>query len=107
MSIYSELTTTPMGCVVCFNPLATHIRIFPCGCQLPLHDACIPFWKNRGGTCPFCQTTWTPLKAMAHPLRTVPRLSTACKLRFCAALVVVLLLTLAVLLLYYFIAIRQ
>jgi len=103
MSIYSELTTAPMGCVVCYNPLAAQTRTFPCGCWLPLHDACIPYWKNRGGTCPLCQSTWTPLTAMSHPL---PLFSSPCKLRSSMAIILLLVLVIIALILYYFIALR-
>lgn len=106
MSIYSELTAAPMGCVVCYNPLAAQTRTFPCGCWLPLHDACIPFWKNRGGSCPLCQSTWTPVKAMAHPLASPPFFSPSCRLRSCTALVILLVLVIIALILYYFISIR-
>lgn len=106
MSIYSELTAPPMGCVVCYNPLAAQTRTFPCGCWLPLHDACIPLWKNRGGTCPLCQSTWTPIKAMAHPLTTPPLFSATCTIRCCTAIVVLLVLVIVALILYYFIALH-
>ena len=103
MSTYREFTATPMGCVVCYNPLAAQYRIFPCGCMLPLHDACIPYWKNRCGTCPLCESTWTPHTAMSHPL---PLFSSSCTIRCCTAIVLLLVLVIIALILYYFIALR-
>ena len=106
MSIYTEFTAVPVGCVICYNPLAAPIRIFPCGCRLPLHDACVPFWKTRSGTCPLCQTTWTPLKAMSHPLVAPPLFSTLCTVRSCTIAVLLLVFAIIALILYYFIALR-
>jgi len=106
MSTYTEFTVSPMGCIVCYNVQGAHSRIFPCGCQLLIHDACIGFWKSRGGTCPYCGILWSPHKAMTHPLVDPPLLSPTCRLRLCTALVTVLVLLLLAMILYYFIALR-
>ena len=49
------------GCVICLNPTSLTMRQFPCGCSLPIHDACIPIWRN-GVTrrqCPTCYQVWS------------------------------------------------
>jgi hypothetical protein len=54
-----------MGCVVCGYTESTHIRIFSCNCHLPIHDVCIPEWRDKGGQCPFCEQEWivaTPMQ---------------------------------------------
>ncbi len=58
-----------IGCVVCGYVDDAPIRIFSCNCHLPIHDICISTWREKGGTCPFCEQEWlvvTP--ALAQPL---------------------------------------
>ena len=56
-----------IGCVVCGYSEGTDVRIFSCDCRLPIHDACIPDWREKGGMCPFCEQVW--IVATPMPIR--------------------------------------
>ena len=87
--------------------MGASIRIFPCGCQLPIHDTCVEFWKRRGGLCPVCAALWSPASSMNHRLVSPPLLSDACKIRCCTAMVILLVLIVLAMVLYYLIALRS
>lgn len=87
------------GCVICFNPTSLTMRQFPCGCSLPIHDACIPIWRN-GVTrrqCPSCQQVWNvqPILDIQPPLPPYLHLRYCC-VCICSLIILGLLIWLGV-----------
>jgi hypothetical protein len=75
-----------LGCVVCGYTENTDTRIFSCNCHLPIHDVCIPEWREKGGTCPFCEQEWLVATPMPTPFR---RQRDNCQNVVCCAFVII------------------